>query len=279
MQRLRPSPHAQPAGDFGNRHGAGAPDWSRTAAPELPAFAGSRSRIPARPRFGDGNSAGQNFFRAVQPTFARRAARVRAEAGPAIRRNRRPNPNITRRQGSWRDRRPALGDGVASSHALRHRGAADPGQRGASNRGVSDGESLISGCVSPRRFSSALVTIFAGLALLLAAIGIYGLMSYTVSQRTQEIGLRMALGAQLASVQRMILGQTLKLTLLGLGLGLAGAFVVARFLTSMLFGVGVYDPVTFVGVAALLIAVALMAAYVPARRAMRVDPIVALRYE
>jgi len=140
-------------------------------------------------------------------------------------------------------------------------------------------DNLISGCVSPRRFSSALVTIFAGLALLLAAIGIYGLMSYTVSQRTQEIGLRMALGAQLASVQRMILGQTLKLTLLGLGLGLAGAFVVARFLTSMLFGVGVYDPVTFVGVAALLIAVALMAAYVPARRAMRVDPIVALRYE
>jgi putative ABC transport system permease protein len=140
-------------------------------------------------------------------------------------------------------------------------------------------DNLISGSVSPRRFSSALVTIFAGLALLLAAIGIYGVMSYTVSQRRQEIGLRMALGAQLASVQRMILGQTLKLTLLGVGLGLAGAFVVARFLTSMLFGVGVYDPVTFVGVAALLIAVALMAAYVPARRAMRVDPIVALRYE
>ena len=121
--------------------------------------------------------------------------------------------------------------------------------------------------VSPRRFSSALVTIFAGLALLLAAIGIYGVMSYTVSQRTQEIELRMALGAQLASVQRMIVGQTLKLTLLGVGLGLAGAFVVARFLSSMLFGGGVYDPVTFVGVAALLIAVALMAAYVPARRA------------
>ena len=117
------------------------------------------------------------------------------------------------------------------------------------------------------------------LTLLLAAIGIYGVMSYTVSQRTQEIGLRMALGAQVASVQPMILGQTLKLTLLGVGLGLAGAFVVARFLTSMLFGVGVYDPVTFVGVAALLIAVALMAAYVPARRAMRVDPVVALRYE
>lgn len=140
-------------------------------------------------------------------------------------------------------------------------------------------DKLISGSVSPRRFSSVLVAIFAGLALLLAAIGIYGVMSYTVSQRTREIGVRMALGAQLASVRGMILGQTLKLTLLGVGLGLAGAFSVTRFLTSMLFGVGVYDPVTFLGVAALLVAVALVASYIPARRAMRVDPIVALRYE
>jgi putative ABC transport system permease protein len=140
-------------------------------------------------------------------------------------------------------------------------------------------ENLISDSVSPRRFSSVLVAIFAGLALLLAAIGIYGVMSYTVSRRTQEIGVRMALGAQLASVRRMILSQTLKLTLLGVGLGLAGAFVVARFLTSLLFGVGIYDPATFLGVAALLIAVALAASYIPARRAMRVDPIVALRYE
>jgi len=138
---------------------------------------------------------------------------------------------------------------------------------------------LVSDSVSPRRFSSALVAIFAGLALLLAAIGIYGVMSYTVSRRTQEIGVRMALGAQLGSVRRMILGQTLRLTLLGVGIGLAGAFVVARFLTSLLFGVGVYDPVTFLGVAALLIVVALAASYIPARRAMRVDPIVALRYE
>jgi putative ABC transport system permease protein len=140
-------------------------------------------------------------------------------------------------------------------------------------------DNLISDSVSPRRFSSVLVAIFAGLALLLAAIGIYGVMSYTVSRRTQEIGVRMALGAQLASVRRMILGQTLKLTLMGVGLGLAGAFVVARFLTSLLFGVGVYDPATFLGVTALLVAVALAASYIPARRAMRVDPIVALRYE
>jgi putative ABC transport system permease protein len=124
-----------------------------------------------------------------------------------------------------------------------------------------------------------LVAIFAGLALVLAAVGIYGVMSYTVSRRTQEIGVRMALGAQMSSVRHMILGQTLKLAVMGVGLGLAGASVVARFLTSMLFGVGIYDPATFLGVAALLIAVALAASYIPARRAMRVDPIVALRYE
>jgi putative ABC transport system permease protein len=140
-------------------------------------------------------------------------------------------------------------------------------------------DGLISDSIWPRRFSGVLVGIFATLALLLAAIGIYGVMSYTVSQRTQEIGLRMALGAQLTSVRGMILGQTLKLTLIGVALGLAGAFVLGRFLASLLFGIGTYDPVTFLGVAFLQIAVALIASYIPARRAMRVDPIVALRYE
>jgi len=140
-------------------------------------------------------------------------------------------------------------------------------------------EGLLTDSISPRRFSATLVGVFAVLAVVLAAVGIYGVMSYTVSQRTQEIGVRMALGAQLTSVRRMILGQTLKLTLIGVALGLAGAFVVARFLTSLLFGVGVYDPLTFLGVAVLLVAVALAASYVPARRAMRVHPIVALRYE
>src|SRR3989449_925601 len=140
-------------------------------------------------------------------------------------------------------------------------------------------DGLLTDSISPRRFSAMLVGVFAVLAVALAAVGIYGVMSYTVSRRTQEIGVRMALGAQLASVRRMILGQTLKLTLIGVAFGLAGAFAVARFLTSLLFGVGTYDPVTFVGVAALLIAVALAASYIPARRAMRVDPMVALRYE
>jgi len=140
-------------------------------------------------------------------------------------------------------------------------------------------DGLISDSVSPRRFSAVLVGIFAALALLLAAIGIYGVMSYTVSQRRQEIGLRMALGAQLTDVRGMILGQTLKLTFIGVGLGLAGALVLARFLASLLFGVGTYDPVTFLGVALVLVGVALAASYIPARRAMRVDPMVALRYD
>ena len=140
-------------------------------------------------------------------------------------------------------------------------------------------DELISDSVSPRRFSAILVGIFAGLALLLAAIGIYGVMSYTVSQRTQEIGVRMALGAQLTNVRAMILGQTLKLTLIGVGLGLAGAFLLVRFLASLLFGIQTHDPVTFFGVAFVQIGVALAASYIPARRAVRVDPIVALRYE
>ena len=138
---------------------------------------------------------------------------------------------------------------------------------------------LLDGSTSPRRFSAMLVGVFALLAVLLAAVGIYGVMSYTVSQRTQEIGVRMALGAQAGDVRRMILVQTIKLTAAGVAIGLAGAFGVARFLTSLLFGVGTHDPVTFLTVAGFLILVAMVAAYVPAQRAMRVDPIVALRYE
>jgi len=140
-------------------------------------------------------------------------------------------------------------------------------------------DGLLTDSISPRRFSALLVGIFAMLAVVLAAVGIYGVMSYTVSQRTQEIGVRMALGAQTANIRSMILAQTIKLTVLGVAIGLAGAFVVSRFLSSLLFGVGTHDPVTFLAVALLLILVAVVAAYLPARRAMRVDPIVALRYE
>jgi putative ABC transport system permease protein len=140
-------------------------------------------------------------------------------------------------------------------------------------------DTLLSDSVSPHRFSAVLTGIFAGLALLLAAVGIYGVMSYTVSLRTQEIGIRMALGAQPGSVRSMILGHALKLTLAGVGFGIAGAFVLVRFLGSLLFGVGAYDALTFFSVPLLLAAVAVAASYIPARRAVRVDPLVALRYE
>ncbi len=140
-------------------------------------------------------------------------------------------------------------------------------------------DALLSDSLSPRRFSAVLIGVFAVLALALAAVGIYGVMSYTVSQRTQEIGIRMALGAQPGNVQSMILGHSVRLTLIGVGLGLAGAFALMRFLTSLLFGVGAYDAVTFIGVPVLLAAVAIAASYLPARRAVRVDPMVALRYE
>jgi len=140
-------------------------------------------------------------------------------------------------------------------------------------------DGLLDGSISPRRFSTMLVGVFAVLAVVLAAIGIYGVMSYTVSQRTQEIGVRMALGAQVGDVRSMILAQTIKLAVAGVAIGLAGAFGAARFLTSLLFGVGTHDPVTYLGVTVFLFIVAMAAAYVPAQRAVRVDPIVALRYE
>jgi predicted permease len=140
-------------------------------------------------------------------------------------------------------------------------------------------DALLSDSVSPRRFSALLIAAFAVLALALAAVGIYGVMSYTVIQRTQEIGIRMALGAQPGNVQGMMLGHSIKLTLIGVSLGLAGAFALVRFLKSLLFGVGVYDAATFIGVPLLLAAVAIAASYLPVLRAVRVDPIVALRYE
>jgi putative ABC transport system permease protein len=140
-------------------------------------------------------------------------------------------------------------------------------------------DGLISDSVSPRRFSAVLIGIFAGLALVLAAVGIYGVMSNTVSARKQEIGIRMALGAQPNSVKAMILAESARLTLVGIVGGLAAAFVLVRFLASLIFGVSAYDWVTFGGVAVLLTGVALVASYIPARRAVRVDPVIALRYE
>jgi len=126
---------------------------------------------------------------------------------------------------------------------------------------------------------SKMFTAFAVIALVLAAVGMYGVISYSVSQRTREIGVRVALGAQRTNVLRLIVGQGAVLVALGVGIGLAGALGVTRFLRSMLFGVSPFDPVSFVAVTVVLSAIAFFASYIPARRAARVDPIEALRAE
>jgi predicted permease len=138
---------------------------------------------------------------------------------------------------------------------------------------------LVDASVAQPRLQTLLLGLFSALALTLAAVGIYGVISYSVIQRTHEIGIRMSLGAQPAQVLRLVMGQGVKLALVGTAVGAAAALALSRWMRSLLFGVGPADPLTLVCVAILLVAVALLACYVPARRAMRVDPMTALRYE
>jgi putative ABC transport system permease protein len=140
-------------------------------------------------------------------------------------------------------------------------------------------DQLLADSLSRSRFTMLLLGIFAAVALLLAAVGIYGLIAYSVTQRTQELGIRIALGAQRRDVLRLVLTQGARLTLLGVSIGVLAALALSRLLATLLFGVSATDPLTFAGVACLLAFVALLACFIPARRATRVDPIIALRYE
>ena len=140
-------------------------------------------------------------------------------------------------------------------------------------------EDYLARALARPRFNAMLLSIFAGTALLLTAIGIYGVMAYSVSQRTNEIGIRIALGAGKNSIFRLVVGQAMTIVAISLVAGVIGAFAATRLLNSLLYGIGASDPVTFIAIMLLVSVVAFLAAWLPARRAMRVDPIVALRAE
>jgi putative ABC transport system permease protein len=154
--------------------------------------------------------------------------------------------------------------------------ALDPDQPVSEVRTMAD---LVSSSTAPRRFNMLLITLFAVVALVLVAVGIYGVVAYSVAQRTREIGVRMALGARRGDVLSLVLRQGMFLVIAGVALGLAGAMALTRLIAKLLFGVGALDAVTFLSMPLVLGAVALLACYIPARRAARVDPMVALHYE
>lgn len=145
--------------------------------------------------------------------------------------------------------------------------------------GVQTLDGIISDSLAAQRFAMTLLGIFAGLALVMCCIGVYGVISYLASQRTREIGVRMALGARKQDVLRMVLKEAGRVSLIGIGVGLVAALVLTRLMAKLIFGITAHDPLTFVAVTVLLILVALAACYIPAWRASRVDPMKALRYE
>ncbi|HEX7958604.1 MAG TPA: FtsX-like permease family protein, partial [Terriglobales bacterium] len=144
---------------------------------------------------------------------------------------------------------------------------------------VSTMKDVVAESLAQRRFTLGLLSSFAGIALLLAAIGLYGVISYSVTQRTQEMGVRMALGAAPGDLLRLIVAGGTRLAAIGIAAGILAALILTRFMSSMLFGVHPADPLTFVAVSIVLLLVVLFACYVPARRATKIDPMVALRYE
>jgi len=145
--------------------------------------------------------------------------------------------------------------------------------------GIAPLSNVIIQSVAQRRFAMLLLGVFAFVAVFLAAVGLYGVVAYAVSQRTQEIGLRMAIGAQRGDVLRLVLGSGMKLALLGVAIGIGGALALSRYIATMLFEIDRFDAPTYAATAAVLVVVSALACYVPARRAMRVDPLVAMRAE
>jgi putative ABC transport system permease protein len=158
--------------------------------------------------------------------------------------------------------------------SLRATGAAPAG---AFLREMTVGDAYLRDSLAPSRFAMALLTAFSLLALILSAVGLYGVIAYSITQRTREIGVRVALGADAQSVRRLVVGGGVRLAALGVGLGVAGAFATTRLLSSLLYGVSPVDPASFVGIAALVVGIAVAASYIPARRAVRIDPMEALR--
>ena len=206
--------------------------------------------------------------------------RLEAGSGPAqfyTNFNQAPLPSLSRRAGTINLLTRTEAEPLSLASAVR-------GQIAALNKdqpvfNVRTMEQIVAQSVAARRFSMLLLTVFALVALALASLGIYGLMSYAVAQRSREIGVRMALGAQPRDVLRLVIGQGMVLALVGVALGLVTSVALTRTMKNLLFGISATDPVTFAAIALLLIAVAMLACYVPARRATKVDPMVALRTE
>jgi predicted permease len=220
----------------------------------------------------DGSRTGHGFAVIVGVVGGVKHTDVKAEA--------RPTMYVPAEQSPWETMTLVVrspGDPSALAAALRDEVSAVDKDQPLSE--IATMEQLFAKAVAPQRFNLMLVGLFAALALTLATVGVYGVIAYSVTQRAQEMGVRLALGASSRDILRLIIGQAMRISLLGVGLGLIAAIGLTRVMTSLLFEVSATDPVVFVGLAILLIGVTLVASYIPARRATKVDPLEALRYE
>jgi putative ABC transport system permease protein len=172
--------------------------------------------------------------------------------------------------------RAAIDPAHLSAAAAKEIHALDPDQPVSDIRTL---DQVVAKSIARPRFNMLLLAVFAGVALVLASVGIYGVMNYSATQRTQEIGIRMALGAKPSDILRLVVGHGMKLTFAGIAIGLTASVALTRVMTNLLFGITATDLPTFLGVSAVLTLVALLANYIPARRATRINPVVALRYE